>query len=69
MRFKWCRENIELTQTEVAKMLGVSQSTVSMWESGESKPRTEKLVALARLYKCTVDDLLKEDEETQHKAG
>lgn len=58
-----------LTQEDVAKALGFSSpSIVTMWESGDRTPRTEKLVALARLYKCTVDDLLKDDEETQHKA-
>ncbi len=68
MSFKGARMLANLTQEQVATSLGLSRTTVSMWESGESKPRTEKLVALARLYKCTVDDLLKDDEETQHKA-
>lgn len=49
-----------LTQEAVAKALGFSSpSIISMWESGDRMPRTEKLVALARLYNCTVDDLLK----------
>lgn len=49
-----------LTQEEVAKALGFSShSIIAMWESGDRMPRTEKLVALARLYNCTVDDLLK----------
>ena len=69
MSFKGARMLANLTQEQVAMSLGLSRTTVSMWESGESKPRTEKLVALARLYNCTVDDLLKEEEETQHKAG
>ena len=69
MLFKRYRENSGLTQLEAAEKLNVSQSTVSMWETGVNLPRVEKLREISRLYNCTVDDLLKEDEETQHKAG
>ena len=69
MLFKRYRENSGLTQLEAAEKLKVSQSTVSMWETGVNLPRVEKLREISRLYNCTVDDLLKEDEETQHKAG
>jgi len=39
-------------------MLGVSESTVSMWETGYEFTRTDKLPALAKILKCTVDELL-----------
>ena len=64
MRFKRCRENKGLTQTEAAEILHVSQSTVSMWETGCNLPRVEKLKEISRLYGCTVDDLLRDDSET-----
>ena len=69
MGFKNRRLSANLTQEEVASIIHVSRTTVSMWESGESKPRSSRLLELANLYKCTVDDLLREDEETQHMAG
>lgn len=65
MRFKRCREDMGLTQTEAAEKLNVSQSTVSMWETGSNLPRVEKLREIAGLYNCTVDDLLKEEREEQ----
>lgn len=63
------RAKCGLTQSEVAKALDVTQSAVAMWENGRTYPRVSILKKLADLYNCTVDDLLKEVEETQHKAG
>lgn len=49
------------TQSEVARILGVVPSAVSKWERGLAKPRADKLVEIAKLYGCTVDELLAED--------
>ena len=45
------------TQEQVAKSLGVGQSTVSMWESSGVFPRPEKWPLLAALYGCTIDEM------------
>jgi transcriptional regulator with XRE-family HTH domain len=47
-----------ITQEEVAERLGISRQAVSKWESDLAYPETEKLLALSRLYGCTVDHLL-----------
>lgn len=54
------RKSVGLTQKEVAKRLGITTAAVSMWETGKTKPRADSLIALAKLYGCTVDDILKE---------
>lgn len=46
------------TQREVARVLHVQPSSVSKWERGLSKPKIEKLPALAKLYGCTIEELL-----------
>ena len=46
------------TQQEVAKTLGIRASTVSKWENGKSMPRVEKLPAIAKMYGCTIEELL-----------
>ena len=46
------------TQREVAKILGVKESTVSKWERGISKPRADRLPMLAKLYDCSIEELL-----------
>ena len=52
---KWrlcaCRVNAGYTQIEVAKELGVSESTVISWENGATSPRMENSQKLSELYK------------------
>jgi len=47
-----------LTQADIAARLSVSRQAVSRWESGQSKPSTEKLLALGALYGVSIDQLL-----------
>lgn len=47
-----------LTQQEVADMLGISNKTLSSWESGRSYPDILTLPALAEIYGVTVDEIL-----------
>ena len=56
------RTRRKVSQEHVAKKLGVTQSAISQWESGETMPSADKLKAIAELYQCTVDDLLAEDQ-------
>ena len=46
------------TQEYVAEALGVSRQAVSKWENGTSEPSTANLMALAKLYGLSVDELL-----------
>ena len=63
MNIKEAREKAGFTQQDLADELGVSQSTVAMWETQKSLPRTDKLPALAKILGCTIDELLKKEEE------
>lgn len=45
------------TQMGFAAALGVTQSTVALWEAGSIWPSAEKLPSIARLLNCTIDDL------------
>ena len=56
------REKSNLSQKIVADMLGITQGTVSQWESGITKPTTDKLPQLAKIFGCTIDDLFKKGE-------
>ena len=46
------------SQEELAARLGVSRQAVSKWERAESSPDTDNLIALARLYGVSLDELL-----------
>lgn len=54
------RESLGMTQKELAEKLRVSQQAVTKWETGENRPRAEKLPEIARLLGCSVDDLFKD---------
>ena len=56
-RLRQYRKSKGMTQQELADLLGVSNKTVSRWESG-SYPDVTTLVALARALGVTVDELL-----------
>lgn len=62
MSLKNLRIKSKLLQSQVAKALGISQSTVSMWENGNSFPATKLLPRLAELYKCNISDLFAQKE-------
>ena len=47
-----------ISQKQAALGIGVSASVISDYESGERTPSVEKLMALASLYRCSVDYLL-----------
>lgn len=53
------------SQEELAENLGLSRQAVSKWERAESAPDTGNLVALAKLYGVTLDELLRIDEDIE----
>ena len=54
------RYNQDLSLGEIAQVMGVSRQAVSKWESGASDPSTTNLMALAKLFGVSAEDLLKE---------
>ncbi len=52
------RTECKMTQEFVAENLGVSRQAVSKWENGTSDPSTSNLIALAKLYEVSVEELL-----------
>ena len=57
-RIKELRERSGLTQTELAKKMGVTRSSVNGWEMGVSIPSIMKLVELAMFFHVSTDYLL-----------
>lgn len=55
------RKDHNYTQEELADIMNVSRQSVSKWESDAAFPETEKLLALSKLYHCTIDYLLNAD--------
>ncbi len=57
------RNDCKMTIEYVAKHLGVSSNVVSKWENGKLYPSNSNLIALAKLFGITVEELLKEIED------
>ena len=49
-----------MTQERLSQSVGVTAQAVSKWESGASDPSTTNLMALAKLFGTTAEELLKE---------
>ncbi len=57
-KIKSLREKQNLTQSELAKKLKITRSSVNAWEMGISVPSTQYLVELAGLFHVSTDYLL-----------
>lgn len=52
------RERAGLSQSAVARAVGVDHSTVSRWESGSRTPSVPQLIAIARESGMSIDALV-----------
>lgn len=55
------------SQEELAAKIGVSRQAISKWERGESSPDTDNLIALAKLYSVSIDEMINGTDDI-HKA-
>ena len=53
------RKQKHMTQQQLADAVGVTQGAVNQWEKGVTKPKIETLVAMSKLFGCTLEDLVK----------
>lgn len=65
MLLKECRLSAGLTQYEAAAALGITRTTISMWETGDSMPRADMLPRISNLYHCEISDLYSKEEKKE----
>ncbi len=51
------REDKKLSQTALAKMVGVTQQCVSEWEKEKTEPTLSCLIKLADIFQISLDEL------------
>jgi len=56
------RKEKGLSQEELAEMFNVSRQSISKWESGQSYPETENMIAISEMFGVTLDSLIKDGE-------
>lgn len=64
-RIRDLREDKDLNQTQVAKMLGMSQTGYSKYETGENDLPTAILIKLADFYEVSIDYLLNRTDKQE----
>ena len=57
-KIKTIREQLGMTQAELARKLGLTRSSINGWEMGLSVPSTQYIVELAKLFRVSTDYLL-----------
>lgn len=63
---QFLRKRDNITQEQLAETLEVSRQSVSKWESDTTYPEMDKLLQLASLFHCNLDDLVQKDISTQY---
>lgn len=63
-RLKDCREDRDLTQTELSEILNIDQRVYSNYETGKRKIPINYLITLAKFYNTSVDYLVSLTDES-----
>jgi len=66
-RLKQAREQADLTQAQVASMLGIAKSTYSGYETGKSEPSMNNIANLMRLFEVSPEFLWQDEMEEQFR--
>jgi len=62
------RRKLGLSQEQFAEQMDISRQAVSKWESGQSMPDLDKIVAMSQIFGVSTDYLLKEEESVFEEA-
>lgn len=62
-RIQALRGRSNMTQSMLAKKLGITRSAVNAWEMGISIPSTQYIIELAKLFKVSADFILEIDNK------
>ena len=62
------RKKHGLSQEELAEKLGVSRQAVSKWERSEASPDTDNLIALAKIYGLSLDELIFGEKKSEENS-
>ena len=58
LRLKELRKRHNVTQEQLAKMMHVSKGNISAWECGRCEMNYANLIAVSKIFKCSIDYLL-----------
>ncbi len=62
------RKSKEITQEQLAEMLGVSNKTISRWETGTNMPDLSLLIEISKLYEIEIAEILEGEHKVQKES-
>ncbi len=69
-RIAFLREKAGLTQLELSRLVGVTESTIQNWESGRTGTNhIERIVKFCKALNCKVEDLIESESELPQEAS
>ena len=57
-----CRNEMEISQTELGKLVGKSKTAVASWEQGDSLPSPDLLYQLSKIFNKTINYMYGEED-------
>lgn len=63
------RATRNMTQEQLAMLLGVSRQSVTKWEAEKSYPEMDKLLKMCQIFECSLDDLVQGDLTSRPREG
>ncbi|RUR73377.1 helix-turn-helix transcriptional regulator [Chlorogloeopsis fritschii PCC 9212] len=69
-RIAFLREKAGLTQLELSRLVGVTESTIQNWESGRTgTEQIERIIKFCKALNCQVEDLIDSVDESPQQAA
>ncbi len=62
IKLKALRVNAELSQTDAAKAIGITERTLQNWENYNTFPDALQLLRICSVYKCELNDIFLPDK-------
>lgn len=60
-RIKLLRQENDMTQSDLARILGITRSNVNAWEMGISVPSTQYVIEMSRIFHVSTDYIMDVD--------
>lgn len=57
-QLRYFRQRKKMSQKQLAELLHVTPQTISKWELNKSTPDYDQLIALSKIYRKSIDELL-----------
>lgn len=69
MKIRELRKQLGLSQEELARLVGVKQASISLWESSRGDPTAKNIRKMLKIFNCTSGELFGDDPSKGNNLG